>query len=126
MKKAASKKGFREIKSRITAQANKLNSTKNSNFSGESLSDILGIRVAPSFKKWVMGEMAKMGVPDRAKAEFLRGCLAFAIKASQRINDPKWVSFAEASEAVAIEKLGAKLALEGPRDIAALGFWSAT
>ena len=83
----------------------------------------LDIPVSPSFKRWVQGEMARLGVPAGARAEFLRGCLVFAIKASRRAKDPNWAAFAMASEKAAVEKLGAKFALEGPRDIAALGFW---
>jgi len=91
----------------------------------ETLSDIMGIRVAPTFKSWIFEEMDKMGVPERARAEFLRGCLVYAIKASRRPSDPKWTAFVEAAEGAAVTNLGAKLALEGPRDIAALGFWPA-
>jgi hypothetical protein len=91
----------------------------------ETLSDIMGIRVAPTFKTWVFAEMDKMGVPERARAEFLRGCLVYAIKSSRRPSDPKWTAFTDAAEGAAVTHLGAKLALEGPRDIAALGFWPA-
>jgi hypothetical protein len=91
----------------------------------ETLSDLIGIRVAPSFKTWIFEEMNKLGVPERARAEFLRGCLTYAIKASQRSVDPKWAAFASAAEGAAIEHLGARLAIEGSRDIAALGFWPA-
>ena len=118
MKKVINKKAASRTKAQVLAATAKL-----SKQGKDSLSDTLGIRVSPTFKSWVQGEMAQLGVPERAKAEFLRGCLVFAIKASRRANDPKWVSFATASEDAAIEKLGAKLALEGPRDIAALGFW---
>jgi hypothetical protein len=79
----------------------------------------------PGFEAWVSKELAKLKVPKQARVDFLRGCLIYAIKASQRSADPKWSAFAAASEGVAIQYLGARLAMEGPRDIAALGFWPA-